>query len=40
MSKKKTKPENKRALKAGKKLSRVKPLTTWSRENGSVTTQP
>jgi hypothetical protein len=38
MPNKKKKPAP--ALKVGKKLSHVKPLTSWSRENGSVTTQP
>jgi hypothetical protein len=38
MPNKKTKPENKRALKVGKRLSPVKPLK-WSRDNGSVVTQ-
>jgi hypothetical protein len=40
MPNKKTKPKNKRALKVGKRLSPVKPLSTWSRENGSVGNQP
>jgi hypothetical protein len=39
MPNKKTKPESKRALKAGKRLSPVKPLK-WSRGNGSVITAP
>jgi hypothetical protein len=34
------KKKNKPALKVGKRLSPVKPLTTWSRENGSVSNQP
>jgi hypothetical protein len=40
MPNKKTKPKNKRALKASKRLSPVKPLNTWSRENSSVVNQP
>jgi hypothetical protein len=39
MPNKKTKPKKKRALKASKRLSPVKPLNTWSRENSSVPTQ-